>query len=394
MKKYFLAMLALFCIVCLTGCISISTGGMRSGGDETTPTGKASAGPRGLGPGAPAKFWEDVVAKAKGKDIALRSDTYVEIARKANPAIVNIFTSTDLKLGIGDPLGIFSLPLGERGNLEVYSLGTGFFISHDGYLLTNAHVIAKADKISVFLHDRSEAHNVDVIGVDATTDLALLKVTTRESLPFLKLADSDAVEMGEMVVAIGNPFGLNYSITTGVISAKNRVLSVGSRRGIYEDFLQTSAQINPGNSGGPLLNLNGDVVGINTAIIAQAQGIGFALPTNMVKGLLPRLARNGTISRGYCGIGLAPLNPMIMRKFEISGDAKGALVASMDPYGPAARAGVQTGDLIVVINGESIETVEEGSRKISVAEVGQQINIAVLRKGQKLNFSFTASNKG
>lgn len=391
-KRIALLMVALIFPVLLSGCVTFSTGGgdRASRGDEYSPTGKAAAYARGLGSSAPAKIWTD--AGRQTKEIALKSDTFIEVAKKSNPAIVNIFSTTDIKVGIGDPLGIFSLPIGENGGFEVYSLGTGFFISPDGFLLTNAHVVAKADKINVFLHDRSEARSVQVIGVDPLTDLALLKVDSKDALPFLRLADSDAVEMGEMVVAIGNPLGLDYSITTGVISAKNRVLSAGSRRGLYEDFLQTSAQINPGNSGGPLLNLGGDVVGINTAMIAQAQGIGFALPSNMVKGLLPGLARSGKISRGYSGVGLAGISPTLAKRFGVQ-ETKGAIVATVDPSGPAAGAGLSTGDVILAINGEDTETAEEASRKLAVAEAGKKITLTVSRRGQRMSVAFTTVSK-
>ncbi|MCZ7586437.1 MAG: trypsin-like peptidase domain-containing protein [Deltaproteobacteria bacterium] len=329
-----------------------------AGGDAYEPTGQATTNAKGLGPNAPRKIWTDGNAALVSEPIAVRSDTFVRLANEANPAIVNIFTAQDLRVGIGDPLGIFSLPV-DQGGIEVNSLGTGFFISPDGFLLTNAHVVAKADRVHVFMHDRSEAHEVQVIGIDQLTDLALLRVETTEPTPYLKLADSDAVEIGQVVVAIGNPFGLDYSLTTGVISAKNRVISPGSRRGLYEDFLQTSAQINPGNSGGPLLDLWGEVVGINSAVVKGGQGIGFALPSNMVKELLPNIARNGRVRRGYAGIGLAELNPALARRFRVEGN-NGALVVTVDPNGPAGRAGLARGDVILSINGDTVADSARG----------------------------------
>jgi len=373
------------------GCLSISTSsGRKSASDAYSPTGKASARAKGLGPEAPRKIWTDGAGEAdRGAAVTFR--TYTDLAREANPAIVNIFTTQDLRVGIGDPLGIFSLPLNE-GGFQAHSLGTGFFVSPDGFLLTNAHVVAKADKIHVYLHDRSEGKDVRVIGVDALTDLALLKVEGDEPFPYLALADSDRVDVGEMVVAIGNPFGLEYSLTTGVISAKNRVLNVGSRRGIYEDFLQTSAQINPGNSGGPLLNLTGEVVGINTAIIARAQGIGFALPSNMIKGLLPNLARNGRMIRGYAGIGLAELNPALAKRLHTS-RTKGAVIVNLDKNGPAAKAGLSTGDVILAVNGEAVENSREASRKIAVIEAGHKATLDIARRSKEMTISFTMTKR-
>ncbi|MCB9476110.1 MAG: trypsin-like peptidase domain-containing protein [Deltaproteobacteria bacterium] len=372
-------------------CVSVTTssGARPQAEAPTTPTGRAASRASGLGPNAPNIFWTEGGGTAG--DVKLSGDTYIHLADQASPAVVSIFTTQEYEARIGDPLGILRVPL--DANLEATSLGTGFFISRDGFLLTNAHVVAKADRIHIFMHDRSEAKEVRVVGVDSLTDLALLKVETQEPTPFLSLADSDDVRIGEMVVAIGNPFGLDYSVTTGVISAKNRVLNAGRRRGLYEDFLQTSAQINPGNSGGPLINLRGEVVGVNTAIIAQAQGIGFAVPSNLVKGLLPGLARYGKISRGYSGIGLAELNPAIARRLGVN-RSKGAVVVSLDPDGPGARAGVKVGDVITAIDGESIESSIEASRRITVMEPGHHATLSIQRGGgETVTVKYTTSSK-
>lgn len=379
MLKHLSSVLALLAVFG-TGCFSITTSssGRPGGSDQHSPTGAAVARTQGLGPNAPAKVWTDA-ADPSHRPMPMSSRTFVDIAERANPAIVSIFTTTDLRVGVGDPLGIFRVPVPDA-DMQATSLGTGFFISADGFLLTNAHVVAKADDIHVYLHDDSADRKARVIGVDPLTDLALLKIEHNEPLPHLKLSDSDAVERGEVVVAIGNPFGLDYTITTGVISAKNRVLSAGSRRGLYEDFLQTSAQINPGNSGGPLLNLEGDVVGINTAMIAGAQGIGFAIPANLVKDLLPSLARNGRVLRGYAGIGLTDLNPALKRKFGVKADG-GAMIVSLDPQGPAASAGVRKGDVIVAVNGEAVTNAREASRKIAAVEAGGWLDLDYDRAG-------------
>lgn len=376
-----------------SACFSITTSssGSPGGGGQTTPTGGATTQARGLGANAPAKPWTDA-GKSGGKPVVVDSRTYVEIAERVNPAIVSIFTTTDLRVGIGDPLGFFRVPVPDY-DMQATSLGTGFFISEDGFLLTNAHVVAKADDVHVYLHENSEAHAARVIGVDPVADLALLKVDSDDKLPYLRLTDSDRVERGEIVVAIGNPFGLDYTITTGVISAKNRVLSAGSRRGLYEDYLQTSAQINPGNSGGPLMDLHGDVVGINTAIIAGAQGIGFAIPSNLVKDLLPTLAKNGRVTRGYPGLGLADLNPALAKKFGAN-STTGAMVVSLDANGPAAQAGVQRGDVIVAVNGEAVQNAREASRRITAVEVGQWIDLDLTRRGASVGAKFRPITRG
>ncbi len=374
-------------------CATLTTSGGESPyrQDQWAPTGQASNRTLGLGPNARTDIWTEGKTGAERKSFAVKSDTYVELARSCNPAIVNIFTTQELRVGIGDPFGIVRVPV-DAANIEATSLGTGFFISADGFLLTNAHVIAKADKIHVFLHDSSEAKEVRVIGIDPLTDLALLKAESDTPLPFLSLANSDDVEIGEIVTAIGNPFGLDYSITTGVISAKHRTISQGSRRGLYEDFLQTSAQINPGNSGGPLINLWGEVVGVNTAVIAEGQGIGFAIPGNMIKTLLPGLVRNGRIVRGYAGFGLINMTPSLAKKFGAP-DTAGALVASLDPYGPAAKAGLLRGDVIREVNGAKIGSFKEAAGIVGLAGVGARMNLGILRRGKAMTISITTANQ-
>jgi serine protease Do len=389
-----LVIISILCIFAFwhIDCASVRTSSGESlrSADRWTPTGKASSRALGLGPMAPTAIWTDGQSREINNSIPLNSDTYVKLAERSNPAIVNIFTTQDLQLGVGDPLGIFRVPVG-GANLQMTSLGTGFFISPDGFMLTNAHVIAKADRIHVFLHDLKGPKEVKVIGVDPLTDLALLKVDCDRNLSFLKMADSDAVAIGAIVVAIGNPFGLDYSLTTGVISAKNRVISPGSRRGLYEDFLQTSAQINPGNSGGPLLNLWGEVVGVNSAIIAGAQGIGFAIPSNLAKALLPDLVRSGRIARSYSGIGLVDLNPSLAKRFEVT-ETYGAIVVRLNPRGPAAVAGVKHGDIILAVNGKEVKNARELSHIIAVARVGEKLSFSLSRQGKRMTIVFTAVN--
>lgn len=339
----------------------------------------------GLGANAPTIIWKDGVSRKNRESFVMKNDTYSGLAKKVNPAVVNIFTSQRVETGVG--MGLFILPLPNL-DLRVQSLGSGFIISEDGFLLTNYHVIKNAEEISVFLHETNEVQPTRVIGVDPLTDLALLKIKTNKKLSYLPLADSDATEIGDPVVAIGNPFGLQHSLTTGVISAKNRMLSQGTRKGNFEQFLQTSAQINPGNSGGPLLNLYGEVVGINSAIIAQAQGIGFAIPSNLVKELVPDLVRKGRIRRGYFGVAVIDLTPVLAERFEVS-RKEGVLVARIDPEGPAAAAGIQRSDIIVSLDGKPVENANDCAARISLSAPGIKVNVEVERGGRIFNYTVT-----
>ena len=371
-----LMMLPLLAFLC-TGCLYV-TGGSANG-DSDSPAIKGF----GLGPKAPVNVWTDGDDKVR-TPFAIKTDTYVKLATQVNPAVVNIFTSQKLEAGIG--FGPLAVPI--PNEFKAYSLGTGFIISEDGFMLTNYHVIKQADEIFVFLHDQNEVQKIKVIGTDPLTDLALLKIESDKKLPYLPLADTDLLEIGTPVVAVGNPFGLGYSMTTGVISAKNRTLSPGTRRGNFEQYLQTSALINPGNSGGPLLNLYGEVVGINTAIIAQGQGIGFAIPANLIKELMPQLVRKGRIDRGYIGIAVVDLTAVMAEKFKVS-EKEGVLIARIDSKGPAYLAGVRRGDVILSIDGKSAKDAHDVARRIATLPGGQDISLQVVRDGKRLSFNIT-----
>lgn len=368
-------------MISLSGCFGI----FRVPPSEESIGSAVKDSAKGLGAGAQTKIWTDGVQRETRESFVLKNDTYSELAKKVNPAVVNIFTSQRVETGVG--MGLFILPLPNL-DMKVQSLGSGFIISSDGFMLTNYHVIKNAEVISVFLHLTNEVQPVKVIGVDPLTDLALLKINTDKNLSFLPLADSDAIEIGDQSVAIGNPFGLQHSLTTGVISAKNRMLSPGTRKGNFEQFLQTSAQINPGNSGGPLLNLHGEVVGINTAIIAQAQGIGFSIPSNLVKELIPDLVRKGRIRRGYFGIAVIDLTPVLAERYDVT-QKEGVLVARIDPQGPAASAGIQRGDIIISLDGKAVENANDCARRISFSAPGKQAGIEVTRGGRIFNYTVT-----
>ncbi|MEA3240475.1 MAG: DegQ family serine endoprotease [Pseudomonadota bacterium] len=255
------------------------------------------------------------------------------------------------------------------------SLGSGFIINKDGYILTNNHVVEDADEVKVTLSDE-KTYDAKVIGTDAKTDLAVLKIDVDHDLPVASLGDSSKLEVGDWVVAIGNPFGLARTVTAGIVSARGRVIGSGP----YDDFIQTDASINPGNSGGPLFNLQGEVVGINAAIVASGQGIGFAIPVNMAKDLLPQL-KTGKVSRGWLGVQIQKVTPELAESFNLDSE-KGALVADVVEDSPAARAGVKTGDIILSFNGHEVDSMRELPRIVAAVSPGTKVKMKVLRLGR------------
>jgi len=259
------------------------------------------------------------------------------------------------------------------------SLGTGFIIDLEGYILTNNHVVEMADEIKVKFSDGKE-YDAEIVGRDPKTDLALIKVESDASLQPLSLGDSEALEVGEWVVAIGNPFGLGNTVTAGIVSAKYRQIGAGS----YDNFIQTDASINPGNSGGPLLNTSGEVVGINTAIFSRGGGnigIGFAIPVNMAKDLLPQLKR-GRVVRGWLGVMVQKITPELKDKLNLK-DEKGALVADVTRGGPAEKAGIERGDVIVAFDGKEIKEMRDLPFVVAATPVDKKVDVEVIRKGKK-----------
>jgi len=249
------------------------------------------------------------------------------------------------------------------------SLGSGFVLTPDGYLVTNNHVIERAQNVRVALSDGREL-NADVVGKDSATDVALLKIRGAvKDLPFTRLGDSDRLQVGDWVVAIGNPFGLDHSVSHGMISAKERVIGVGA----FDDFIQTDALINPGNSGGPLFNMRGEVVGVNTAIVSQGQGIGFAVPINMVKDLLPNLLENGRLARGWLGI--------VVQEEGAAAGEKGAVVQTVFRASPAAKAGMVPGDRVTAVNGHPVEGYLRFMRRVAILAPGTVVRLTVQHGG-------------
>ncbi|MGE5843925.1 MAG: trypsin-like peptidase domain-containing protein, partial [Syntrophaceae bacterium] len=283
-----------------------------------------------------------------------------DLVEKLSPAVVNISTTKVVKMdGKRSPHGeIFPFDRFFGGEEEFYkrffgdnpekefrqrSLGSGFIISKDGYIFTNNHVIEKADKIKVRLSTGKE-YDATVKGRDPRTDLALIKITPDNSLPTVNLGDSDRLRVGDWVMAIGNPFGLDHTVTAGIVSAKGRVIGAGP----YDNFIQTDASINPGNSGGPLFNMAGEVVGINTAIVAQGQGIGFAIPVNMAKEILEDLKAKGKVTRGWLGVSVQDITEDLAKSLKLQ-DRNGALVTEVFEGDPADKAGIKQGDIIIEV---------------------------------------------
>lgn len=330
------------------------------------------------------------------------SKAFTTVAKTASPAVVFIKVEStpceqDMMIEGGrSPFDsfnddfferFFGVPRGKRGapKAEV-SQGSGFITSEDGIILTNAHVVAGAEKISVVLHDGRELP-ATLIGLDPSTDIAVIKVDGKK-LPTIKLGDSDEVEVGEWVVAIGSPFQLESSVTVGVISAKGRQ---NLRITDLEDFIQTDAAINPGNSGGPLINLEGDVIGINTAIVSRSggyMGIGFAIPSNLVKHIMDQLIQKGVVTRGFIGIIMQPIDKDIAEAYGLT-KPDGALVSQVEAGSPADKAGLKQGDIILEYNGTPVRSIGAIRKDISFMNPGSNLSLKVSRKGQILTIDIT-----
>lgn len=323
------------------------------------------------------------------------------LAKQARPAVVNIRTVKTIKgggrvfrhffgnpFGPGNPFGDnnpfhdFFGPQGKgpQRDFKQRSLGSGFIIDTAGYIVTNNHVIEDADEITVKLSNEKE-YKAAVIGRDANTDLALIKIDAKD-LSALKVGDSEALEVGSWVVAIGSPFGLEQTVTAGIVSAKGRIIGSGP----YDDFIQTDASINPGNSGGPLLNLNGEVVGINTAIVARGQGIGFAIPIDMAADIIAQLKTGKGVTRGWLGVGIQNLTPEMKKYYEL-GENTGVMVSQVFEDDPADKAGIKVGDIILKVDGKEIKTSRQLSRMIAGLSVGQKTKISLLRDGREITRS-------
>ncbi len=340
--------------------------------------------------------WASSTALA-AKDIPMVPANFAELAEMARPGVVNIRTVRTIKGGgpvfrhfFGEPFGDRRHPFEdffgpfrdtpEREHKE-RSLGSGFVIDRKGYIVTNNHVIAEAEEIKVKLSNGDE-FDAEVVGRDPKTDLALIRIKDAKDLTPLPLGDSENLKVGTWVVAIGSPFGLEQTVTQGIVSAKGR--SIGS--GPYDDYIQTDASINPGNSGGPLLNLKGQVVGINTAIIARGQGIGFAIPIHLAHDIVEQLKDKGEVTRGWLGVQIRDLDESLASYYRLK-PFSGVYVENVVPGDPADRAGIRSGDIITSVDGQPVTSGRELAGLIAQIPVGKKSGISLLRDGEKKNIS-------
>lgn len=326
----------------------------------------------------------EIQAQKSGTDWIFGGTTpasFADLAREVKDAVVNISTTKNLRRGPYYQLNrdYFRRHFRQNpgGAKRPNSLGSGFILDSDGYILTNAHVIRGADEILVKLAD-GRTFNARIIGMDEKSDIAVIKVNAKGSLPTVRLGNSDQLRVGDWVVAIGNPFGLTQTVTSGILSAKGRVIGAGP----YDNFLQTDASINPGNSGGPLFNLQGEVVGVNTAIIAGGTGIGFAIPINMAKTIIPQLLKQGKVQRGYLGIGLHEVTTELAKSLGLS-KPEGVLVSAVYEGTPAHRAGIRAGDLIMKFDQKPIERSQDLPIYVSQSTVGSVHEVELLRDGKR-----------
>lgn len=332
--------------------------------------------------------------------------SFADLVEEYSPAVVNISTSSEPKKIKNRPNGrggqqspfppghpfqgspfeeLFkdffeNMPQDQTGR-PMRSLGSGVIISEDGYVITNSHVVEGADKIVVRMEGDKDEFKAKLIGRDPKIDLALLKIESKKSFPYASLGDSDKVRVGDWAIAIGNPFGLGGTVTSGIISARGRNINVGP----YDDFLQTDAAINPGNSGGPLFDVDGNIIGINTAILTRSggsQGIGFSIPANTVKLIIDQIKEHGRPIRGWLGVRIQTVTPELAEAFGLK-ENSGALVAAVVDGSPAAKAGAKEGDVIIAFNDVEISEMSELPRVVAQTKVGKKVPLVVMRKGKK-----------
>jgi serine protease Do len=338
-----------------------------------------------LGAGLP------LAGAAKNAPVRMVPLNFSDLADTVSPAVVHIKVEKTVKAGgrsFGssgqNPFGgnqqfkdFFGRHFGEQRqpDFKQPGQGSGFIIDKSGYIVTNNHVVAGADKITVVLKDETR-HDAEVVGLDPVTDIALIKIDMKKSLPTVQLGSSADLRVGEWVAAIGSPFGLEHTLTAGIVSAKGRVIGSGP----YDDFIQTDASINPGNSGGPLINMQGKVIGINTMIIAGGQGIGFAIPVDQVKGIVSQLKSEGEVTRGWLGVTIQDLKGDLAQYYGVDGTS-GVMVVDVVPGDPADRGGVKPKDIIMTVNGQKITTSRDLTNLAADLVVGDTANVTILRNG-------------
>ncbi len=329
------------------------------------------------------------------EDLPSRETPVVIAVKNVGPAVVNISTERILSERVnpfrdpfldqffGDFFNIFP-----QRSYKQQSLGSGVIINPQGYILTNEHVILKASTIHVTLSDERE-FIAKLIGADPKSDLAVIKIDANKELPYVKMGKSDDLMIGETVIAIGNPFGLSHTVTTGVISAIDRSVKINDNR-VYKDFIQTDASINPGNSGGPLLNIKGELIGVNTAIYQEAEGIGFAIPINRAKRIVEDLIHYGEVHKAWIGINVQAIDENLLKYFNLP-KKEGVIITNVIEESPADKAGIKQGDIIIVMGGKKITTREDYLSMISGYTSGDKINLTILREEKTIDITLVTS---
>jgi serine protease Do len=333
-------------------------------------------------------------------------NSFAPVVKKVAPGVVKVFTTTKVhntafngRPGMGAPQGMDDFlrrffgdefdSRGPRRNFNVprqQGIGSGVIVTKEGYILTNNHVVDGADEVKVALQDGRE-FTAKVIGRDPKSDVAVIKIDAKD-LPTVPMADSEKVEVGDVVLAVGNPFGIGQTVTTGIVSATGRAGAVGLD---YEDFIQTDAAINPGNSGGALVDAEGRLIGINTAILSRSggnQGIGFAIPVNLARDVMESLVKDGRVTRGYLGVMIQDLNPALAKQFDLK-DSEGALVGDVTPKSPAEKAGLKSGDIIVEFNGKKVTDSRHLKLEVARIKPGESVSVKVLRNGSNKTIEVT-----
>lgn len=374
-----LAPLVAFCVLAATA----AGGAEAATATPTTPPQASSPAATGP-PQAGGRLWEELPAGAGAAASPQSLPDFVELAAKLGPAVVNISTEQGSRGG-AEGSGPEGSPFEQFGPPQDRSLGSGFVINKAGYILTNEHVVENARRIIVTTKD-SRQYKARLVGSDAKTDVALLKIAPLHDLPVAPLGNSDDVKVGQWVLAIGDPFGFDHSVTAGIVSAKGRFIP-----GNYDEFIQTDASINPGNSGGPLINLRGEVVGVNSAIYTRTgtnTGIGFAIPVNLVKEELPELESEGKVVRGWIGVYVQKVTPDIADSLGLN-EPRGALVAEVLDDGPGKAAGVKRGDVIVALDGQAIDDSHQLPLLVWRAPIGRSVKLTVVRDKKTLEIPVT-----
>jgi serine protease Do len=333
---------------------------------------------------------EKVIIKDEGGFVSAISS----VSGMLMPAVVHIDVTGTAVQRSSEYGNFFGTP--QRREIPIRAMGSGVIVSKDGYIITNNHVVQNAESIAVELYDGSR-QIAKLVGTDPGTDLAVVKIEPASDMKYARLGISDDIKVGEWVIAIGSPRGLDWTVTAGIISAKNRrdIGALGPSG--YEDFIQTDAAINPGNSGGPLINLSGEVIGINSLIVSASQGsegLGFAIPSNMVKTISESLIKNGKVIRGYFGVNIQDITPQMKKGLKLEENFKGVIIADVLPDGPADKAGLMQGDIITQYDGKNLESAAQLRNSVATTSPGTQIKIKVLRDKEEFDISIRIGDLG